>query len=242
MASGSCRSPSGTDDLTRGWLLAPVVTTAIVVVAGVAVMSAGTAGEFRPYFGALPPALAAAIIVSAGIPVLMLLEARWGFEIYASNAGPRRWVVAAALSIPFMMAVTWADLALGFPADINVPLPTAILFYPIMGFLAQLALHVIPLAVLLFVGGRVLRGIDRRRLILASIAVVPLVEAAFQLSGSLRAGSSMTLSFFVTVHLFLFGLVELTLFRRYDYASMYVFRLSYYSYWHVAWGWLRLQG
>jgi hypothetical protein len=37
------------------------------------------------------------------------------------------------------------------------------------------------------------------------------------------------------------NLVQLTLFRRYDFLTMYAFRLVYYLVWHVAWGHLRLQ-
>jgi hypothetical protein len=44
----------------------------------------------------------------------------------------------------------------------------------------------------------------------------------------------------VILHLWLFGLVEFALFRRYDFASMLTFRLVYYAYWHLAWGTWRL--
>ena len=40
--------------------------------------------------------------------------------------------------------------------------------------------------------------------------------------------------------LFLFGVVDLWLFRRFDFVTMYAFRMLYYAYWYVAWGTLRL--
>jgi hypothetical protein len=37
-----------------------------------------------------------------------------------------------------------------------------------------------------------------------------------------------------------FGLVQLYVFRRFGFASMYSLRLAYYSLWHIAWGTTRL--
>ena len=50
----------------------------------------------------------------------------------------------------------------------------------------------------------------------------------------------LRLASFVAVHLVLFGVVQLYIFRRYDFISMNVFRITYYAYWHVAWGYLHL--
>lgn len=46
---------------------------------------------------------------------------------------------------------------------------------------------------------------------------------------------------FVAGSLFLFGLVELWLYRRFDYATMFLFRMFYYAWWHLAWGSLSLR-
>jgi hypothetical protein len=45
---------------------------------------------------------------------------------------------------------------------------------------------------------------------------------------------------YVGLHIFLIGLVQLLLFTRYDFITMYTFRLSYYAIWHILWGHLRL--
>lgn len=219
-----------------------MAAAALVVVAGVAVFSSGSPEIFEPYFSGVLPPVAAAVVLLISIPMLVLLERQWGFEIYAGGGRPRRWLVSAALSVPFMVAVTVADLVLGFPVDLNVPLPAALAFYPIMGLMAQLALHVVPLAVLLSIGALVVGRARRERLVVPGILLVALVEAGFQLESSLADRAPISLGAFVVIHLFLFGVVELLLYRRYDYACMYVFRICYYGYWHVAWGWLRLHG
>jgi hypothetical protein len=51
----------------------------------------------------------------------------------------------------------------------------------------------------------------------------------------------MGASTYVGVFVFVFTLVELDIFRRYDFVAMYVFRLTYYLWWHIIWGTLRLQ-
>ena len=45
---------------------------------------------------------------------------------------------------------------------------------------------------------------------------------------------------FVTVHVLAINAVGLWLFRRYDFVTMFGFRLMYYLVWHVLWGALRL--
>ena len=43
------------------------------------------------------------------------------------------------------------------------------------------------------------------------------------------------------LHLFVFGMIQLSLFKRYGFVAMYTCRLAYYAVWHIIWGYLRLQ-
>ena len=138
-----------------------------------------------------------------------------------------------------MILVTIADLLLRFPRDINVPPPAALLFYPAMGLLAQLALHIAPLAALLAATKAIFKTWTYQRLVWVSIALAATLEAAMQ--GVASWPDNPILGAYVTMHLFLFGVVELYMFRRFDFTSMYVFRLSYYAYWHLLWGTVRLE-
>jgi hypothetical protein len=45
----------------------------------------------------------------------------------------------------------------------------------------------------------------------------------------------------VGVHIYVFNALQLYVFKRYDFLSMYAFRLVYYLHWHVVWGYMRLQ-
>ena len=46
---------------------------------------------------------------------------------------------------------------------------------------------------------------------------------------------------YVAVHLLLFNLLAVYLFLRNGFLSMLTFRLTYYLYWHIIWGVLRLR-
>ena len=39
---------------------------------------------------------------------------------------------------------------------------------------------------------------------------------------------------------FVIAVLQLYVFRRFDFASMYSFRLVYYAWWHILWGTIRL--
>ena len=118
----------------------------------------------------------------------------------------------------------------------------AALFYPTMGFVAQMMLHVAPFAMLLWMLKHLFPAWTENRRVWVSIILTALPEAGFQIGVSSAEGNTaQLLAAFVVAQLFAFGIVELHLFRRFDYVSMYLFRLTYYGYWHILWGSLRMQ-
>ena len=194
-------------------------------------------GLFVAYAGPLPALPAAFVVCIAGGLTLGVLVKRFGYHFLAPAVPRRARALAMLWTLPFMVAATLADMTLGFPRDINVAPPAALLFYPVMGLLAQFALHVVPFALLLLLLQRVWRGGDPRHRTLVAIVLASAMECVLQTSGGKASGLGLTV--FVVVHLLAFGIVELTLFRRFDYLTAYAFRLTYYAWWHLAWGMLR---
>lgn len=225
----------------RRFPVRPLVVTAALVLAGIALAARDNSVDFRPYFGGLPPLVAASIVCLTGMLALFTLQQRFGFCVKKSRPVRHGWLVAAGLAVPFTVAVTVADLTLQFPSDINVRLPASLFFYPAMGLIAQLSLHVVPLALVLLAFSKVFRSFPGEHQIGVAITLASLPEAAFQI-GHLHTsdGKLDALGVFVVLQLFVFGLTELTLFRRFDFVCMYVFRLTYYGYWHIVWGALRI--
>jgi hypothetical protein len=63
-------------------------------------------------------------------------------------------------------------------------------------------------------------------------------EPTFQV---LFGGETLALSVYTWFHVFAMAFLQLYVFRRYDFVSMYTFRLVYYMFWHIGWGYLRLR-
>jgi hypothetical protein len=45
---------------------------------------------------------------------------------------------------------------------------------------------------------------------------------------------------YIAIHLFVFTITQLIIFKNHDLLSMFGFRLAYYMIWHIVWGYLRL--
>jgi len=201
---------------------------------GILSLSQGGAGFFEPYFGSIPPLLTITLTALAGFVSLALPRSRGWFEICGSRSA-RGAGVSAALATLFGVWQVCADvLVTRFPKDINVPPPQSLLFDPAMAYVVEVVFHALPLALLLAVLARFTTKSN------AALVIWPCIVFASSLEPvlvHLRTGSSA----YVGVFVFVFTLVELYVFRRYDFISMYAFRLVFYVWWHITWGYLRLR-
>lgn len=204
-------------------------------------LSRNHAPSLAPYFGVISPLIATLVLCVAAIAALYLLCERFGFSVIASGNPRPGLILAFVLALPFMISVTIADVFLRFPADTNVPLPAALLFYPAMAFIAQIALHIVPLTLLLLTSEVVCKSRPFRQRLWVSFLLVSMLEAGFQAVIPEGGSDGFLLTGFVVVQLFFFSLAEFYVFRRFDYVTMYFFRICYYGYWHILWGVLRLE-
>jgi hypothetical protein len=121
----------------------------------------------------------------------------------------------------------------------NVPVPQALLFYPAIGFVAEIMFHVLPLALLLFIMHPLGGWIGKERVVWLGILLVAVLEPTFQVAFE---GKPFTWGAAYTwIHVFAIALLQLAVYRRFDFISMYAFRLCYYAYWHILWGVIRLE-
>jgi hypothetical protein len=193
---------------------------------------------FQKYFGDLNPLLTIATIAVAGIVALVFLEARGWFAIYRKRHFFRGLAWSAMLATLFAIAVVLVDVRFGYPKDLNVPPPDALLFYPVMGFVAEFTFHVIPLALLLLLLGLLFRNRDASAYVWPCILLVAAVEPVFQMGFAAKPLSAAGL--YTGIHVFAISLAQLVLFRRFDFVAAMMLRLTYYLYWHILWGCLRL--
>ena len=133
------------------------------------------------------------------------------------------------------------DSRIALPEGINRPFPESLLFYPTIGFVVEILFHVLPLTLLLLLMTSIFKGLTFEQIIWPCILLVALLEPIFQTSFSLSGEYPWTAVIFIALHNFLFNFVQLALFKRFDFVSMYSFRLVYYLLWHIVWGVMRLQ-
>lgn len=202
---------------------------------------------FAQFIGQTNPIAVALGISVLGALLLFVLVARDTFSIAGPRVG-RGALRSAGVATLFGVVIVVADLAIVHPADMNVPFPQSLLFYPVIGFMVEILFHVLPLSVLLTVLP-VLTGQRRsEEIIQIGVILVAFLEPAFQTwtatSGAPVVGGPHIYAWWALaydgLHVLAINVSQLVIFKRYDFVSMYVLRLVYYGIWHIAWGQVRL--
>lgn len=205
---------------------------------GAAVLRATDDAQFERFLGVVPPIVAVAGAGLAGAAALRTLDRAGWVGIDPRRQGLTR---STGLAVAFGAAILIADATLGFDEGVNIAWPVSLLFYPVMGFIAEVALHLVPLALVIAGSRRVGAGRITADHALAPMVFVALIEAGYQLVGSATSGTSLWLLAYLALHMTAFGTVGLSALRRHGFASMMWLRLVYYLIWHVVWGALRLE-
>jgi hypothetical protein len=193
-------------------------------------------GSFQRFVGGSNPVAVIFFLIIIGFVLLTYLRLRTGFSIY-QKGGHRGLPYSLGLAVPFAIVAILSDLWGAFPRDLNIPFPQSLLFYPVIGFAAEIVFHVLPLTLLLIILKDLAQREIHAKIVWGCFVVVSLLEPAFQMTMERYT----VLSGMITgLNVFLINVFQLALFKRYDFVSMYSFRLVYYSLWHIVWGYLRL--
>lgn len=212
----------------------------LVIVLFIGILHFVDPGPFRPYFGTLNPLILIIVIALLGVLSWSLLLSHSWFSVFDPE-NRKGLLIAPLLAIPFGVVIILVDLQGIFPADLNVPFPASLLFYPAMGYVVEVLFHIVPLTLLLFTLSALPQTLTFEKIIWPCIIFVTLLEPIFQTVLGLENGLPLWETVYVGIHIFLINLVQLAIFKRFDFISMYAFRLTYYLIWHIAWGMLRLE-
>jgi hypothetical protein len=214
------------------------VLLSIVAVGLTAILIPSSSAYFQRFFGRINPMLVVAMATVVGGYSLVLLQSFSKFEIIRGRRTLRGMAVSAGVATLLAVAIIIADFFIRYPEDTNVPVPEALLFYPAMGFVAEIVFHVFPLALLLLILSPLRKWLGADRHIWVGIVIAAVLEPTFQV---VFAGEAFSwASAYTWVHVFAVAFLQLYVFQRYDFMSMYSFRLFYYAHWHIAWGVIRL--
>lgn len=213
-----------------------VLSLAAIIVA--VVLRPSSAEYFRRFFGDVNPIAVFVASSVIGAAALWVLQSKFGFVLLMGRASLPGIALSAALATVLALAIVVADFIIRYPQDLNVPLPQALLFYPAIGFVAEVLFHVAPLALLLLLLRPFSGRFGSEGIIWLGIMLVAILEPTFQVKFEGKPfswGAAYT-----WLHVFAIAFLQLYVFRRFDFMTMYVFRLFYYAYWHLLWGVIRL--
>lgn len=216
----------------------PDVATAAIFLSALgasAVLSWSDRSVYAFLFGGLNPLLVTAVVAGfGGLGLRRLVAVKW-FPV--GTASRRNAVRAALLGAALTIPVVLVDVFGGFPAGMNVGFPESLLFYPSIALVAECGLHVVPLALMATVWSWT--SLDRSRARLLAIGGAAVIEPILQVVWG-SGQSPIWANVYVGVHLLVFNVVGLEIFRRFGFVTLYGFRVGYYLLWHIVWGYARL--
>ena len=226
--------------LTYAGLLAAVLALAVVA-------HNVNPALFGPLIGETSPLVATAGIGLLGGALLYVLRVRDGFEIARPTLAPGLRQ-AGGLAVLFGLLVIGVDSLMAHPADMNVPFPQSVLFYPVISLMVEILFHLLPLTALLTVAPGIAGSRYAAAVLPTSLLLVALLEPSFQAAAAIRETPIVgaprpydaRLVAYDWMHIGAINVCQLYLFRRFDFVSMWTFRVVYYVIWHVVWGHLRL--
>jgi len=216
------------------------IAISLAVTLGTAVLYYYNREIYQPFIGRLNPVLVMALISVLGFFLLAVLLARGWFAIFESQ-NITGWLVAGGLAVLFALAMIFFDSRVVLPPDVNRPFPDSLLFYPTVGFVVEIVFHVLPLTLLLLLATALFKNLAFESLVWPCILLVALLEPIFQTWFGFSRPYPVWVFAFVAVHNFLLNFTQLALFKRYDFVTMYSFRLVYYIFWHIIWDFIRLR-
>jgi hypothetical protein len=190
------------------------------------------AGDVNPL-----PVMAVVLLVG-GLLLWLFMRRGWFVMLGEDLAKGLGW--ASILALVFGVVIVLVDRQAVYPAEINMTWPNAWLYYPLIGFTAQVVFHLVPLAMVLLLLTSSRIGMSFDGAILPSLLVAAVLEPVFQTLFGLSDPIPIWAKAYVAVHILLINLSQLFIFQRYGFIPSYAMRLIYYLIWHVLWGHFRL--
>lgn len=191
---------------------------------------------FQRFIGGINPIIAMLLSGVVGFFLLNYLFAKGWFYIYRQE-NFKTPVPYYSLALLFPLVAIFVDWQIVFPAEMNIPFPESLLFYPAIAFLVEILFHVLPLTLLMMLGNVFIKISEIDKWIWVVIFLVALLEPTYQIWMDDYSVWAMVI---IWINLYLFNLTQLIVFKKYDFLSMYLCRLIYYLIWHIIWGYFRL--
>jgi len=135
-------------------------------------------------------------------------------------------MLGAVLAVPAIAI----DLVWRFPQDMNLAMPEALAFYPAIALVAEVLFHLFPLSLFCLLA-------PKATPVWLLLMPVVFVEPVFQML--VNTGPRLQ-SWLVFASVSLVSASQLWVFWRFGFVAMMGLRISFYLFWHVLWGAMRL--
>jgi hypothetical protein len=192
---------------------------------------------FYRFLGNINPLAAILISIVAGFFLLTYLISKTPFAIYKKR-NIKSYSIVIGIALLFGMEVIAADIwFVEYSADINILFPKSLLVDPVIGYIVEVFFHLLPISIIIMFLSS-FRKLSLSKIVWISIITVSILEPLYQIWFTSQ-NSSFTI-IYTGIHVFLFSLTQLLIFKRFDFISMYLFRIIFYSIWHILWGYFRL--
>lgn len=193
---------------------------------------------YQSWTGKFNPILVIGLISGLGAGLFLYVLPEGWFDIYITRV-PERFFVAFLLAICMAFIMILIDFKAIFPKDLNVLGPTSIWYYSAISYAVEILFHVLPISLLIWLVTSLTVTNDLEVVIWISIIVVATLEPIFQTHYFVGKYPAWVIAA-VGLHLFVFNIFQLALFKQFDFVAMLSFRLMYYLIWHILWGHYRL--
>ena len=213
----------------------------LVVLGFTVILYFSSSQPFQRFIGSINPLIGFLVVIVLGFISLSLLLSQNWFAIYEAE-NLKKLLPPSLLAALLGIIMILVDTKIIFPADMNILFPESLLFYPAIGFLVEILFHVLPLTVLIFVLNSIFKNLGSENIIWIGILVVSFLEPIYHVTDMVRSNQyPLWAVIYVGLHVLLINFFQLLIFKRYDFVSMYAFRLVYYLFWHIVWGVVRLR-
>jgi hypothetical protein len=219
------------NDFTAYWGISIAILLATITLYTI------NAESFSRFLGELNPIAILSMLSILGYALLHALRP-YGLSFYQPGNNQTRFKTLN-LTLLLALVIIIIDVSVVFPENMNVEFPSSLFYYPVFGYVVEVLFHLTPLFILLSIANQFTKISDQT--ILTCILLVSALEPIFQLSLDFSAQVPTWTVAYVGIHIFIINLLQLITFWRFDFASMYAFRLTYYLLWHIIWGYLRLE-
>jgi hypothetical protein len=212
----------------------------IIVLVATGILSQSNIDLFQRFFGTYYPPAIILVVACLGAAAVWFLSMRTQFVMMVPGRWARGLLFSTMVATMLVLPTILVDMVRPFSEDMNAALPEALLFYPIMGYVVEITFHLVPLALLLGFAGRLFYWKDTSGFFWICAPLVATLEPGFQVwAGWTDQGWSWQATY-LSVHLFLFNLLQFYALRQFGFVHMYLFRMVYYLHWHILWGTARL--